>query len=590
MNPTLVVLKFGSSVLPDRDCLPAVVHEIYRHYRRNEQVLVVVSAIGRHTEALLDAARHWSNPPSPDTALAELLATGERQSAALLAMALERAGIAATLLNPAAIRLTLRGDRLDAMPVDVDVKSIRRALQATPVVVIPGFAGVHEDGGTALMGRGGSDLTAVFLAQALAAAQCRLVKDVDGIYDRDPAAAIATDATDDPPHRYREVTYEDALRVSGALVQPKAIDYLRENERTARVAGLMQTDGTDIGAPATTVCDRPPAAPLKVLLLGLGTVGQGVYDHLQRLGAFFEVIGIHVRDVNKTRDCGLPPGLLSADIGALLARPYQIVVDVCGDAAQVTAAIEASLVAGRPAVSASKRRVAGHGAALSRLAAKNGTRFCYSAAVGGAAPMLEVLEHALQQGAITRLRGVLNGTCNFVLDRLSQGVAFHTAVSEARRRGFAEANVSRDLHDDDSADKLRILARLAFGAAADAPPITCEGLSPTSAGHIVGRAEGSVLRQVATFDPSTGGAIRLERLPAADYLTGACGEQNRLIISGAEGREWRVNGKGAGRWPTAEAVLADLLELHAWLGSRAAKAAPGTADARPRRRRRATAA
>jgi homoserine dehydrogenase len=587
MNPTLVVLKFGSSVLADSDCLPNAVHEIYRHYRRAGQVLVVVSAIGRHTEALLDAARHWSNPPSPDTALAELLATGEQQSAALLAMALDRAGIAATLLNPAAIRLTLHGDRLDAMPVDVDVKSIRRALQATPVVVVPGFAGVHEDGGTALMGRGGSDLTAVFLAHALAAAQCRLVKDVDGIYDRDPAAAIATDAADDPPHRYREVTYEDALRVSGGLVQPKAIDYLRENARSARVAGLLQSEGTDIGAPATTVGDRPPVAPFKVLLLGLGTVGQGVYDHLQRLGAFFEVIGIHVRDVNKTRDCGLPPGLLSADIGALLARPYQVVVDVCGDAAQATAAIEASLAAGRPAVSASKRRVARHGAALNRLAVKGGTRFCYAAAVGGAAPMLEVLEHAMQQGAITRLRGVLNGTCNFVLERLSQGVAFHTAVSEARRCGFAEANVSRDLHGDDSADKLRILARLAFGAASDAMPITCEGLSPAASGHIASRAGGGVLRQVATFDPSQGAGVKLERLPADDYLAGACGEQNRLIVSGANGREWRVSGKGAGRWPTAEAVLADLLDIHAWLSSRAARASRGLPDARPRRRRRA---
>jgi homoserine dehydrogenase len=570
MDPTLVVLKFGSSVLADSACLPNAVHEIYRHYRRSGQVLVVVSAIGRQTEALLDAARHWSNPPSPDTALAELLATGEQQSAALLAMALERAGVAATLLNPAAIGLTLRGDRLDAMPVDVDVKSIRRALQATPVVVVPGFAGVHEDGGTALMGRGGSDLSAVFLAHALAA-ECRLVKDVDGIYDRDPATAIVTDAADEPPHRYREVTYEDALRVSGALVQSKAIDYMRENNCSARVAGLLQSEGTDIGAPATAVCDRPPAAPLKVLLLGLGTVGQGVYDHLQRLGAFFEVIGVHVRDVNKTRDCGLPPGLLSADIAVLLARPYQVVVDVCGDAAQATAAIEASLAAGRPAVSASKRRVARHGAAFSRLAAKSGTRFCYSAAVGGAAPMLEVLEHAMRHGAVTRLRGVLNGTCNFVLDRLSQGVAFHTAVSEARRRGFAEANVSRDLQGDDSADKLRILARLAFGTASDALPITCEGLSPAASGHIAGRAGGSVLRQVATFDPSQGAGVKLERLPADDYLAGACGEQNRLVVSGTHGREWRVNGKGAGRWPTAEAVLADLLDIHAWLSSQAQK-------------------
>jgi homoserine dehydrogenase len=238
-------------------------------------------------------------------------------------------------------------------------------------------------------------------------------------------------------------------------------------------------------------------------------------------------------------------------------------------------------------VTAGKRLVAEHGPALARLAVKNGTWFRYSAAVGGAAPMIETLERALKVGRVTRLRGVLNGTCNFVVDELAKGSAFHTAVSQARLHGFAEANVSRDLHGDDSADKLRILARLALGAESDAVPITCEGLSPTVSGQIGSRAEGSVLRQVATFDPSKGAGVRFETLPADDYLAGVCGEQNRLIISGAKGREWRVSGKGAGRWPTAEAVLADLLDIHAWLSSRAAKASRSLPDARPRRRRRA---
>jgi homoserine dehydrogenase len=580
MNPTLIVLKFGSSVLANRDSLPAVVHEIYRCYRRGQYVLVVVSAIGRHTELLLDEARYWKDPPAPDTAVAELLATGEQQSAALLTMALDRAGVDATLLDPSDIKLTLRGDRLDASPVSIEVKAIRQAFLTRQVLVVPGFAGAHEAGGRSLMGRGGSDLTAVFLARALDAAQCYLVKDVDGIYESDPAPKAAARRTEERPHRYREMTYEDALRVSGPLVQPKAIEYLREHRTTARVAGLLQIDGTDIGTPASRIYDRPPSTPLKVLLMGLGEVGHGVCHHLRILSAFFEITGIQVRDANRSREFQAPEALVTTDVDELLRRPYEVVVDVCGDPSVARTVIEASLTTGRPAVTASKRLVAEWGPELARLAAKNGTRFYYSAAVGGAAPMIETLERALQHGTVTLLRGVLNGTCNFVLDRLAAGTPFHTAVSEARLRGFAESNVSRDLHGDDSADKLRILARLAFGAESDAVPISRQGLSPAEMGRLsISALNGDIVRQVATFDRVNGGSVQLQTLPADDYLAGACGEENRLVISGADSCEWRVSGKGAGRWPTAEAVIADLVDIHARVAAKAATAAQQSSTA-----------
>lgn len=585
MNPPLVVLKFGSSVLENCDCLPAVVHEVYRYHRRGQSVLVVVSAIGRHTEVLLSEARQWLNPARPERAVAEFLATGERQSAALLTMAFARAGINATLVSPSEIKLTLRGDRLDAWPVAVDVKAVQEAFQSTSVLVVAGFVGVHETGGTALMGRGGADLTAVFLAGTLRAVECRLVKDVDGIYERDPAAA---DSTANPPHRYREVTYEDALQVSGALVQPKAIEYLREQKISARLAGLLQQESTTIGGPASTVCDLPQPAPLKVLLLGLGQVGQGVYHHLQHLRSFFELVGIQVRDTRKSRDFPAPDGLLSTDVNELLRQPHDLLVDVSGDVSMAKRAIESSLAAGCSAVTASKQLVAEHGPALARLAAKHSARVRYAAAVGGAAPMIETLERAVQNGPVTRLRGVLNGTCNFVLDQLAKGVAFHTAVSQARLRGFAESNVSRDLHGDDSADKLRILARLAFGVESDAASISRQGLSPAESGRFGrGAASDGVVRQVATFDPVTGASVKLETLVPDDYLAGACGEESRLIISGADGREWRVSGKGAGRWPTAEAVIADMFDLHGWIGAKTATGSQESSSARPRRRRAA---
>ena len=109
-----------------------------------------------------------------------------------------------------------------------------------------------------------------------------LVKDVDGIYERDPARADAEDA-DERPHRYGTVTYEQALRVAKVLVQAKAIEYLQDKGNTARVSALLHEDGTEVGAPMTSAADATPGPPLKVLLLGLGKVGQGVYQHLQEL-------------------------------------------------------------------------------------------------------------------------------------------------------------------------------------------------------------------------------------------------------------------------------------------------------------------
>jgi homoserine dehydrogenase len=184
------------------------------------------------------------------------------------------------------------------------------------------------------------------------------------------------------------------LRVSGKLVQPKAIEYLRDRKYRAVVAALLQAKGTEIGCASNSVCDLPAEAPLKVLLLGLGQVGQGVSQHLQSLADYFEITGILVRDPRKSRDVAVAEGLLTTDSEELLKRPHQLIIDGCGDASLARQAIETALAAGCPAVTSSKRLVAEHGPGLRRLAAKHGTRIRYAAAVGGAAPMLEALERA----------------------------------------------------------------------------------------------------------------------------------------------------------------------------------------------------
>ena len=190
----LIVLKFGSSVLRSADDLPGVVHEIYRYYREGRQVLAVVSAIGRTTEDLLRLAKDLSSNPEP-WATAELLATGERTSAALLGIALDRIGVPARVVNPREIGLEIAGSPMDGEPVAVDTSHVHELLRESPVLVVPGFFGTSREGRTQLLGRGGSDFTAVFLAAALNA-RCRLLKDVDGVYESDPANLMAH------PNRY----------------------------------------------------------------------------------------------------------------------------------------------------------------------------------------------------------------------------------------------------------------------------------------------------------------------------------------------------------------------------------------------------
>ena len=145
-----------------------------------------------------------------------------------------------------------------------------------------------------------------------------------------------------------------------------------------------------------------------------------------------------------------------------------------------------------------------------------------------------------------------------ILAKLANGVALDAALVEARRRGFAETNVSRDLSGDDAADKLRILARAAFVSQVDVE-VRCGSLE-TYELACVGSATKTVVRQVAAFDSAHGATVTFEALTHDDFLARAKGEENRLIVTGADGREWHAKGKGAGRWPTAEAVIADLLD------------------------------
>jgi len=234
----VVVLKFGSSVLRTVQDLPAAVNEIYEWWLQDYQVVAVVSAFGNTTDQLTQCALTVCEQPSPGL-LAALLATGETSSSALLGLALQQAGVPATVLNPEQAGLQTVGPVLDAELIGLDKPRLVTALQKG-VVVLPGFVG-REEGETTLLGRGGSDLTALFVAQQLEG-HCSLVKDVDGLYTSDP-----NNETGNSARRFVQVSYATARKVGGSVVQIKAIDFAERYGLTFTVSSVGSDLSTEVG-------------------------------------------------------------------------------------------------------------------------------------------------------------------------------------------------------------------------------------------------------------------------------------------------------------------------------------------------------
>jgi homoserine dehydrogenase len=557
MAARIIVLKFGSSVLGTRADVLDAVHEIYRWYRDGWQVVAVVSAIGRTTESLLAEAKELSNGQAQPDATAQLLATGERHSAALLGIALDRVGVRTTVVDPRDIGMIVSGSALDSELVAVDRDRVRALLAESPVIVIPGFFAYNDSGQLHLLGRGGSDLSAVFLARALQA-RCRLIKDVDGVYESDPATATTTTL-----RRFVTLGYADALLRAKQLVQAKAVHFIEQHGAAVEVASMASGYESTIGRCDCSLVDATHRAPLSVLILGLGTVGLGVYQRLAALPSQFRVIGVLVRDRAKHSADGVPAEILHESVDALSALQPHVVVDALPGLQPSQSLAHYYLAHGIAVVTANKALIATAGIELNELADRSGTSIRASAAVGGRTPMLESLEQLDARETIESIAGVLNGTCNYVLDRCIEGMDFATAVHTAQAHGFAEADPSDDLQGRDAGRKLQILACLAFGRPLDSLEIQPLDAATLQAAKDTLRA-GSKLRMLARAtlrDGRISGRIQLEQVHGADGFAGVINEWNRLTVTRANATDISVTGRGAGRWPTTEAVLADLFGL-----------------------------
>jgi homoserine dehydrogenase len=552
----IVVLKFGSSVLRNENDLPAAVHEIYRWWRDGFQVVAIVSALGNTTDELNRRAHVACDQPN-DELVAALLATGEAASSALMGLALNRSGIPATLLDAEQAGLTTDGSVLDANLTSVDTARILKALR-DGVVVLPGFVGRDRSGKTTLLGRGGSDLTALFLAQRLGAA-CRLIKDVDGLYTSDPNARSGTSVA-----RFVRVSYATAARVGGAVVQLKAIDFAERDRLRFTVSSVGSSRATDVGPHADSIAlSDAQLKPLRVALLGCGTVGGGVYQRLAALPEIFDVAGVGTRNVEHAIRADVPVRLITTRLEELIAERVDVVIELLGGEDPARTLISKALRLGSHVVTANKALLAKDLAILQTLAANSGTTIRYSAAIGGVMPALETVSRARSVAPLRSISGVLNGTTNFILDQLASGFDFAEAISAAQKNGYAERDPQADLSGTDVAQKLILLAHAAF----DIPlsSIQKQGIENLKPKQIrEAKNNGRATRLVAECRREVHGVVASVfpvELLSDHPLANVSGVENRLIVQSQNGRTWEVGGRGAGRWPTTEAVIGDLFDL-----------------------------
>lgn len=313
---------------------------------------------------------------------------------------------------------------------------------------------------------------------------------------------------------------------------------------------------------------------LNIGLFGCGTVGSGVYEILERQrakiarerGTQLVVKKVCVLDPAKERSIVLPHDVITTDADDLLDdRSIDIIVEVIGGEHEALAIIARALANGKRVVTANKLVIARYLPYLRRLEELHGGRLFYGASVCGSVPILKVLDETLLTDRISRLRGVINGSTNFILTRLAEGRSKEEALDLARRLGFLEADPTADLSGADAAHKLSILAFHAFGSHVSPEHIATTGIDDVTAEEVAAaRSEGCTVKLVAEAIEREGVlhlSVAPRRVPLGDPLASVSDETNIVELECDGVGVQRFIGKGAGSIPTANAVVSDLLDI-----------------------------
>jgi len=318
-------------------------------------------------------------------------------------------------------------------------------------------------------------------------------------------------------------------------------------------------------------------SPLRIGLAGLGTVGGGVGKQLEAEGArlaaisgrAIQITAICARDRSKDRGFDIS-GAKWFDDPVEMAKSDDIDVFVelvGGSDGSAKSAVEAALIAGKHVVTANKALVAHHGAALAALAEKGGAALNFEAAVAGGIPIIKAMREGLIANKISRVSGILNGTCNYILTEMEEtGADFSDVLSDAQKLGYAEADPSFDVGGIDAAHKLAILSSLAFGTEVDFSSVYVEGIEAVTAADIRFAAEfGYRIKLLGAAVRNEQGAIEQRVHPAlvahSAPLASVSGVTNAVSVDGGYVGNVVLTGPGAGEGPTASAVVADIVDI-----------------------------
>jgi homoserine dehydrogenase len=316
---------------------------------------------------------------------------------------------------------------------------------------------------------------------------------------------------------------------------------------------------------------------LRVAILGGGNVGAQVAalliehgDELAaRAGAGLEVVGVAVRDLSAKRDTDIPKHLLTTDAESLILGA-DIVVELIGGVEPARTYILQALQSGADVITANKAVLAGHGPELFDTAEQVGAQLYYEAAVGGAIPIIRPLRDSLAGDRVMRILGIVNGTTNYILDRMdATGDSFDEALADATRLGYAEADPTADVEGFDAAQKAAILASLAFHTTVPLEAVHREGMTTVTSEQVVAaRKAGYVVKLLAICERLVDAATGVEGVSARVHpalvplnhpLAAVHGANNAVFVEAEAAGSLMFYGAGAGGIQTASAVLGDIV-------------------------------
>ncbi|HSI65203.1 MAG TPA: homoserine dehydrogenase [Candidatus Saccharimonadia bacterium] len=319
---------------------------------------------------------------------------------------------------------------------------------------------------------------------------------------------------------------------------------------------------------------------VRIGLAGLGNVGMGVYKNLQansgllreRTGCLLQIVKISVRDLKKARDGAIPKELFAGSWQELIEDPkVEIVVELIGGTTEAFDLVSAALRAKKPVITGNKALLAERGKELFALAEANKVQIYFEAAVAGGIPIIQTLQEGFVGNHIKSIYGIINGTCNYILTRMSQaGLSYEVALAEAQQLGFAESDPTLDVGGWDAAHKAIILASLSYGFWIKPEDVFVQGIDKVSLTDMsFADRLGYTIKLLSVIRADAQGQVEVRTqpslVPKSHVLASVSGAFNAVLVNGDIVGETLFYGKGAGQDPTSSSVISDIAEAAATL-------------------------